>query len=129
MDKPVTVCGKKFSAELIAHLNEVLKDDPHQRRSALARVVCTSLNWFSTDGRPALSSARVAMRKLEKRGLLFAPGQSQGKKRNHRLRASGQCLPRLRGVPRTVMIQQHPCGFFYTFGDVLIGSDGSVALL
>jgi hypothetical protein len=135
MDKPVTVCGKTFSAELIAHLNEVLKDEPHQRRSALARVICTSLNWFSTDGRPALSSARVAMRKLEKRGLLFAPGQSQGKKRNHRLRASGQCLPRLRGVPGTVnavkglhlyllsshqdpqhalwndlMIQQHPCG-------------------
>jgi hypothetical protein len=135
MDKPVIVCRKTFSAELIAHLNEVLKEDPNQSRSALARVICASLNWFSTDGRPALSSARVALRKLEKRGLLVASGRPAAKKRSHRLRASGQRLPTLGWIPRSVqalkglhlyllsghedpqhalwndlMIQQHPCG-------------------
>src|SRR5262245_2016162 len=70
MDKPVIVCGKRFSVELITHLNETLQEDPKQPRSALARVICQALNWFSSDGRPALSSARVALRKLEKRGWL-----------------------------------------------------------
>jgi Domain of unknown function (DUF4338)/Transposase DNA-binding len=135
VDKPVTVCRKTFSAELIAHLSEMLKEDPSQPRSALARVICQALNWFSTDGRPALASARVALRKLEKRGLLVACGPGRGQKRSHRLRASGQRLPAVNGVPRTVqavkglhlyllcghedpqhalwndfMIQQHPCG-------------------
>lgn len=124
-----------FSVELIAHLNESIETDPQQSRSALARVICASLNWFSSDGRPALSSARVALRKLEKRGWLFVTGQSPDKKRSHRLRASGRPLPAVQGVPRTVnavkglhlyllsghqdrehtlwndlLIQQHPCG-------------------
>jgi hypothetical protein len=135
MDKPVKVCGKMFSVEFVAHLNEIIEADPQQRRSALARVICTSLNWFSTHGRPALSSARVALGKVEKRGLLFVTGQSQRKKRTHRLRASGRPLPALQHVPQSVkavkglhlyllsghedpqhtlwndlMIQQHPCG-------------------
>ena len=135
MDKPVRVCGKIFSAELLTHLNESMRADPQLRRKALARELCAYLNWFSTNGRPALSSARVALRKLEKRGLLSAAGPAQGRKRRHRLRASGKALPPVRGVPATVngvqglhlyllsghedlhhllwndlIIRQHPCG-------------------
>lgn len=135
MDKPVIVCGKMFSVELITHLNETLQEDSSQPRSALARLICQALNWFSSDGRPALSSARVALRKLEKRGWLVVSGRPAGKKGRHRLRASGQRLPRLGEIPRSVhrlqglhlyllsghedpqhllwndlMIQQHPCG-------------------
>ena len=135
MNEPVKVCGKLFSVEFIAHLNEMIQTDPQQPRSVLARVICDSLNWFSTNGRPALSSACVALGKLEKRGLLLVAGPSQGKKRSHRLRPSGQPLPALERVPQSVqavkglhlylisghedplhtlwndlMIQQHPCG-------------------
>ena len=135
MDQPVKLCGKMFSVEFVAHLNEIIAADPQQRRSALARVICTSLNWFSTNGRPALSSARVALGKLEKRGLLVATGRPQRQKRPHRLRASGRPLPALQRVPQSVkavkglhlyllrghedprhtlwndlIIQQHPCG-------------------
>lgn len=124
-----------FSVELIAHLNESMAADPQPSRGELARVICAALNWYSSDGRPALSSARVALRKLEKRGLLLAHGRPPDKKRSHRLRASGQPLPAVRGVPRTVnaiqglhlyllcghndplhtlwndlIIEQHPCG-------------------
>jgi hypothetical protein len=135
MDKPVIICGKPFSVELITHLNEVIKEDPSQARSALARTICQALNWFSTDGRPALSSARVALRKLEKRGLWVGSGRPAGKRKSHRLRASGQSLPALGRIPSNVralkglqlyllsghedpwhglwnelIIQQHPCG-------------------
>lgn len=136
MEKPVRLCGKSFTPELITHLNGLLDQEPDQRKRVLAGIVCTSLNWFSTDGRPALASAKVALGKLEKRGLLRAPGcQGLGEKRAHRLRASGKPLPALGRVPgkageikgltlhllsghedplhplwNDLMIQQHPCG-------------------
>jgi len=117
------------------HLAEMMTADPQIRRGDLAREVCVQLDWYSANGRPAVSSARVALRKLERRGLLALPATLSAARRRHRLRASGQPLPPVGAVPCRVeqirglqvrllsgcedslhglwndlMIQQHPCG-------------------
>ena len=133
MQEPIIVSGREFLPEVVEHLNQLARQQPEPSGNTLAREACALLAWYGPDGRPALSSAKVALRKLEKRGLLgLRP--VQGKTR-HRLRASGQKLPVLSGVPARVdqiqglrlhllsghadplhgvwndlIIAQHPCG-------------------
>jgi hypothetical protein len=149
MDTPVRVCGRWFTPALIQHLAEMLAAQPKIGRGSLAKEVCHHLSWYSLTGRPALSSARVALRKLESRGLLRLPQARPSVA--HRLRRSGQKLPAVVDVPRRVdeirglslhlisgkedglqglwndlMIQQHPCGDAPLVGTqlrYLIGSD------
>jgi len=151
MDKPLVLCGRIFTAELIGHLNLELVREPPMGKNALARILCQHLGWFSPDGRPALASAKVALGKLEKRGLL--PGSNSGPRpaRAHRLRGSDQRLPAVSKVPaqagkvqdlrlyllsghqdplhglwNDLMIRQHPCGAAPLVGAqlrYLVGSD------
>lgn len=117
------------------HLSTLAKQQPPISRNQLAREMCCALAWFSPDGRPALSSAKVALNKLSKRGLLQLPPNKLRPGGGHRLRRSGQELPPVEGVPKSVdkvrglrlyllsgqddalhlvwndlIIQQHPCG-------------------
>ena len=133
MLEPIVVSGREFRPEVLQHLNELARQRPPLSNGALAREVCAALAWFSPDGRPALSSAKAALRKLEKRGLL-APLPC-GPRNPNRLRPSGQDLPPLTGVParanqvrglflylvsgpedprrgvwNDLIITQHPCG-------------------
>ena len=66
-----------------------------------AKSVCR-LDWYSANGRPAVSGARVALGKLERRGLLALPTVPPQARRRHRLRPSGQPLPRVEAVPPRV---------------------------
>lgn len=127
------VCGREFRPEVLEHLNQLIRQQPRLTSNTLARETCALLAWYSRDGRPALSGAKVALRKLQKRGLLLAR-PARGKAR-HRLRGSGRELPALSGAPRRVeqiqalrlhlvsgpedpqhelwndlIIAQHPCG-------------------
>jgi hypothetical protein len=132
----VMVCQREFSPELLEHLRQLTRQNPPPSRNHLARETCVHLAWPSPDGRPALSSAKVALRKLERRGLLSLPTQrpsAVGFK--HQLRHSGRALPPLVDVPARVdqvcelklhlitgpddplhplwndlIIEQHPCG-------------------
>lgn len=131
--EPIVVCGREFRSEVVEHLNEVAGPQPKPTGHTLAREACALLAWSGPDGRPALSSAKVALRKLQKRGILMLrPGRTKAR---HGLRASGQKLPPLKAVPRRVdpvqglrlpllsgqedplhglwndwIIAQHPCG-------------------
>jgi len=132
MDTPVRVCGRTFTPALIQHLAEMMAAQPKISRGSLAKEVCLHLSWYSLTGRPALSSARVALRKLERQGHFRLPKARRSVA--HRLRRSGQKLPAVVSVPRRVdqirglslhliagkedrvhglwndlMIQQHPC--------------------
>jgi hypothetical protein len=132
---PYVVCHRKFSPELLTHLNELAHQEPAATRNMMAREACAHLAWYSPDGRPAVSSAKVALRKLEQRGLLTLPARKGRAKTGHRLRHSGRKLPALMAVPGRVdhvqglhlhllsgsedplhalwndlMIEQHPCG-------------------
>jgi hypothetical protein len=148
MNEPIIVCGRVFRPEVIEHLNELAAGQPVCSGNTLARETCALLGWYSPDGRPALSSAKVALRKLERRGVLVA--RKKGSK-SHRLRSSGQKLPRVGQVPARVdqvqglrlhlvsgaadpfhplwndlIIAQHPCGDAPLVGTqlrYLIGSD------
>jgi len=149
MDTPVHVCGRMFTPALIQHLAEMIAAQPNIGRGTLAKEVCRHLDWYSATGRPALSSARVALRKLENLGLFRL--RKVRPSVPHRLKPSGQKLPPVGGVPRRVdeirglslylisgqedplhslwndlIIQQHPCGDAPLVGTqlrYLIGSD------
>ena len=149
MKESIVVCGREFRAEVVAHLNQLAGQQPAPTGNTLAREACALLAWFGCDGRPALSSAKVALRKLQKRGILML--RPVRTKARHRLRASGQQLPLLQEVPRRVdqvqglrlhllsgqedplhgvwndlIIAQHPCGDAPLVGAqlrYLIGSD------
>jgi hypothetical protein len=89
-----TLGGREFSPELLTHLQQVSQQQPTPSRNHLAREACAALGWYQSDGRPAVSSAKVALRQLHKRGLLTLPGRSR-RSGGHRLRPSGQALPPL----------------------------------
>lgn len=149
MDTPVRICGRTFTSALIQHLAEMIAAQPNIGRGILAKEVCRNLDWYSATGRPALSSARVALRKLE--GLGHFRLRKVRPSIPHRLKPSGKKLPPVAGVPKRVdgirglslhlisgqedqlhglwndmIIQQHPCGDAPLVGTqlrYLIGSD------
>jgi hypothetical protein len=149
MDTPVRVCGRTFTPALIRHLAEMIAAQPNIGRGTLAKEVCHHLDWYSPTGRPALSSARVALRKLEDWGHFRL--RKVRPSVPHRLKASGEKLPSVTGVPGRVdemrglslylisgqedplhglwndlIIQQHPCRDAPLVGTqlrYLIGSD------
>ena len=150
MDAPIVICARSFSAELILHLSQLATQTPPPSNNALAREICELLAWRSPNGRPALSSAKVAIRKLHKLGHLDLPS-ARVRKRANRLRRSTNPLPPLGTVPRRVdqlkvlhlellgdakdplhliwndlIIEQHPCAEAPLAGPrvrYLIGSD------
>lgn len=150
MDEPIVLCGRVFTPELIEYLKNAQQADPEQSKNDFARLVCRELGWYAPDGRPCVSSAKVALRKLRGRGLLPADVHKKRAPR-HRLKASGAPLPALSKVPQRVdqvqhlhlylvsgqtdplhalwndlIIQQHPCGDAPLVGAqlrYLIGSD------
>jgi hypothetical protein len=135
MDDSTIVCGRTFTPQLIQHLNEMLVEQPKISHTALAREVCERLQWCSPTGQLRLSSAKVALHKLQDLALIHLPECKSRPAPPHRLRASGQALPNIEHVPRRVdqiqglrlylisgaddplhglwndlIIQQHPCG-------------------
>jgi hypothetical protein len=95
----IVVCGREFSPAVLQHLRQVSQQRPTPSRNHLAREACLALAWYQSDGRLAVSSAKVALRKLHKRGRLTLPGGDRSH-RSHRLRPSGQPLPPLARGPR-----------------------------
>ncbi|MCB1126118.1 MAG: IS4 family transposase [Verrucomicrobiae bacterium] len=135
MSESIVVCRREFHPEVLEHLNALTRQEPPPTRNMLAREVCAHLAWYSPDGRAATSSAKVALRKLERRGVLRLPERAMRSAGRHRLRRSDQPLPALAGVPSRVdqiralqlhliagpedprhglwndlIIEQHPCG-------------------
>lgn len=131
----IIISQRAFSPQLLRHLSELVQQQPAPSRNRLAKEVCAHLACYSPDGRLALSSAKVALRKLAGRGFLTLPPTKGRAQPVHRLRPSGQALPGLTQVPRRVdqvrglhlhllsgqddplhrlwndlMIAQHPCG-------------------
>lgn len=135
MKGPIELCGRKFTPQLIQHMNEMLDKQPSMQIGVLARETCKRLQWCSPQGRLCIAGARVALRKLQRQGLLRLPPSKARSGRTRRLRLSGNPLPPLKHVPKRVdqvqglrlslisgfddplnvvwndlIIQQHPCG-------------------
>ena len=151
MQDGIVVCRRHFTPEVLEHLRGLIGQEPVPTPNMLAREVCRHLAWYSPDGRPATSSAKVALRKLERRGVLRLPARAEPAVRRRRLPRSGQPMPALDAVPGRVdqiqglrlhlisgaedplhplwndlIVEQHPCGDAPLVGAqlrYLIGSD------
>lgn len=67
-------CGRDFPAAAIAHIRTLLAQrDPPLHRAALARAVCEHLDWRKPDGGLKAMSARVALLRMHRDGLITLP--------------------------------------------------------
>jgi hypothetical protein len=75
----VRYCGRDFTAaelELIRSL--IARSQEHPTRNAISRAVCQSLAWCKPDGSLKEMSARVALLRMHRDGLLVLPPPRQG---------------------------------------------------
>jgi hypothetical protein len=66
-------CGRPFSLADLAHIRVLLQLQPVLGRVALSRRVCQDLGWLNALGQPKEMSARVALLRMEKDGLIQLP--------------------------------------------------------
>lgn len=65
--------GQEFSAPLLERIMHCVGEEPELSRRALSRRVCEWLDWRGANGRVKEMSCRVALGKLQARGLLELP--------------------------------------------------------
>jgi hypothetical protein len=70
---PINICSKPFFHEDLNTIHQILKDNPKETRSGLARIICQRFNWFSPNGRLKHMSCKAAMLKLHRKGLIKLP--------------------------------------------------------
>ena len=66
-------CGREFSGAELAHIRGLLEIRPALGRVALSRRLCQDLGWLNALGQPKEMSARVALLRMEKDGLIHLP--------------------------------------------------------
>ena len=66
-------CGREFSGADLAHIRGLLEIRPALGRVALSRRLCQDLGWLNALGQPKEMSARVALLRMEKDGLINLP--------------------------------------------------------
>jgi hypothetical protein len=71
------LCGREFSAEVIAQIGGILSANPSLSRFALSLRVCELLQWKSPNGKFKEVSCRKALLELHRRGLLNLPAASE----------------------------------------------------
>lgn len=80
----IKVCGRQFRLKDIAFIQKLIDDDKLLTRAALSRKVCQLLDWRAADGRLKDMSCRVALLKLQRKGLLSLPKATKTIVRNAR---------------------------------------------
>jgi hypothetical protein len=71
MSAPARYCGREFTAEEMARIGELVATLPTRR--AIADALCDALCWRRPDGRRKDMSARVALLRMERDGLITLP--------------------------------------------------------
>jgi len=64
-------CGRDFSTTEMELIENLIRD--HPTREAIARAVCDHLNWVKPDGLPKVMSAKVALLRMHRDGLIVLP--------------------------------------------------------
>ena len=70
---PFRYCGRDFSAAEIDWVRALIAQRPALRRAALSRALCERLGWRKPDGGLKDMSARVAMLRMHRDGLIALP--------------------------------------------------------
>jgi hypothetical protein len=73
MDNSVVVCGQVFARAILKRINVAVRDQPQWSRADLARQVCDWLDWRATNGKDQAVACRLALVRLERRGLITLP--------------------------------------------------------
>lgn len=73
MDNGVVVLGQVFPRAILKRINAAVGDHPEWSRADVARQVCRWLDWRAVNGRDKGVSCRVALLRLERRGLIDLP--------------------------------------------------------
>ena len=90
------ICGQDFSAPLLERIMHCASEEPNLSRRALSRRVCEWLDWRAPNGQLKDMSCRVALGKLEERGLLELPRRECGLVGRSSRSAGQRSLSRLR---------------------------------
>ena len=73
MEASVVVCGRVFAHEVLQRINAAVRDHPQWSRAELARRVCDWLEWRAANGKDKAVACRLALVRLERRGLIDLP--------------------------------------------------------
>jgi hypothetical protein len=73
MDSATVVCGQVVPHAILKRIKAAVRDHPEWSRADLARQVCRWLNWRAADGKDKALACRVALLRLERRGLIDLP--------------------------------------------------------
>jgi hypothetical protein len=73
MDNSVVVCGQVFPRAILKRINVAVRDHPEWSRADLARQVCDWLDWRGANGKDKAVACRLALVRLERRGLIDLP--------------------------------------------------------
>lgn len=92
----MVVCGQSFSEPVLERLRQTIQREPKLSRRALSRRLCEWLDWKSPNGRLKEMSARCALLRLHRRGVLRLPPARPGPARRRRLPVPSP-LPPVRG--------------------------------
>lgn len=72
-ERAVVVGGREFPEDVLERIRGAVRDRPMLTRAGLAREVCQWLSWKRPDGRWREMGCRLALLKLEQRGLINLP--------------------------------------------------------
>jgi len=73
MDNGVVVCGRIFPHAILKRIDAAVRDHPQWTRADLARKVCDWLNWRAANGKHKAVNCRLALVRLQRRGLIDLP--------------------------------------------------------
>lgn len=73
MDRSVVVCGRVFPRDVLRRIHAAVRDHPEWSRADLARRVCDWLDWRAEGGKRKAVNCRVALLRLQRRGMIDLP--------------------------------------------------------
>lgn len=77
-------CGRDFSAAELDLIRSIIaRAQEHPTREAIARAVCQSLAWVKPNGGPKLMTARVALLRMHRDGIIDLPPPLHGNGNGH----------------------------------------------
>lgn len=87
-NEKVVVASREFTPADINKIKSIMAQHPTITRTALSRKVCDALHWFRQNGQRNDMTCRVALNRLEKRGLITLPPPIQ-------FNSNGKWLPQI----------------------------------
>lgn len=99
---PARLLSRPFGATGLAAVHEEIEASSPRSRAEIARRVCQRLSWISIGGKYQLMSARVALLRLHRCGLIQLPPPLRGNGNGRGLDPDRTRLPREHAVPGSV---------------------------